>query len=480
MKFPINKYLDTDRFRIEIKDNNGEVDVILGHSEHMLHKYHRNNIKLKSGWFYRNISLNVDFLLYVIDKYNIKKINFLGTSKFCSGAVILTKELLKKGIDIKYNLFMFSPYTTVNKEVYEKRGIVDKVPRTLTYFWESDRYTIHAINRMEARRLIDKPNVHMYLFYPKKSEHGEKDLVLRVKGDNVTHVELPVYMHNTFFPFWKEVDDKGIIELYENVFKKIHKDDYRFYSRMQNNQNYKFHLYTLLSEPEVFIEKLNQFIENEKGIKVGPNTKLSKNASIEAPVRLWGTAVVKRECFIGAFSFVNSASTIFPRINIGRYCSIGKQCEIEAGDHPFNWLSSSVFQYGIEVHFPEHTSDCNQIQFIANKQSEITTIGNDIWIGSQALIKGSPTIGDGAVIACGAVVIHDVPPCAIVGGPAKVLKYRFDKKTIEKLLALKWWELMPKDMKNVKFDDIQKAIKQIVYIKDSKKIFEGVYNESSE
>jgi len=466
MEFPINKYLDTDRFRIEIKNNNGEVDVILGHSEHMLHKYHRNNIKLKGGWFYRNISLNVDFLLYVINKYNIKKINFLGTSKSCSGAVIFTKELLKKGIDIKYNLFMFSPYTTVNKEVYEKRGIVDKVPGTLTYFWESDRYTIHAINRMEARRLIDKPNIHMYLFYPEKSEHGEKDLALRVKGDNVTHVELPVYMHNTFFPFWKEVDDKGIIELYENIFKKMHKDDYRFYSRMQNNQNYKFHLYTLLSEPEVFIEKLNQFIENEKDIEVGPHAKLHKSVTIEAPVRLWGTAIVSKECSIGAYSLINSATTLFPNTNVGRYCSIGKTCEIGAGDHPIAWLSTSVFQYGMTTHFSNHADECHQVIRKSETNTD-TIIGHDVWIGSLSLIKRGVTIGHGAIVAGGATVIKDVPPYAIVGGvPAKVLKYRFDKRTIEKLLALKWWELTPKEMKDVKFDDIQKAIKQIRQIKN--------------
>ena len=361
MIFPIDKYLEEDRFRIDIKNNNGEVDVILGHSEHILHRYTRNNIKLKGGWFYRNIALNVEFLLYVIAKYNIKKMNFIGTSKSCSGAVIFTKELLKHNINIEYNLFMFSPYTTVDKEVYEKRKIVDKVPGTLTHFWESDRYTIHAIKRMEARRLIGKKSIHMYIFYPEKSEHGEKDLALRIKGDNVTHIELPVYMHNTFFPFWKQVNDKGIIELYENIFKKMHKYDYRFYSRMQNHQAYKFHLYTCMSEPALFIDKLKQFIENEKNIEVGPHVKLSKSVSIEGPVRLWGTAIVNRECSIGAYSFINSATTIFPNTRIGRYCSIGKTCEIAADDHPIDWLSTSVFQYGMDTHFPNHGNECHQI-----------------------------------------------------------------------------------------------------------------------
>ena len=462
---PIDKYLEADRFRIEIKDNNGEVDVILGHDKHMLHKYARNNVKMKGGWFYRNISLNVDFLLYVIEKYNIKKINFLGTSKSCSGAVIFTKELLKKGINIQYNLFMFSPYTTVDKEVYEKRNIVDKVPGTLKYFWESDRYTVHAINRMEARKLIGKDLVNMYLFYPQKSKHGEKDLALRVKGDNITHIELPVHMHNTFFPFWKEVDNKGIIELYENVFKKMHQDDYRFYSRMQNHQAYNFHLYACMADTSVFTDKLNQFIENEKDIEIGPHAKLSKSASIEAPVRLWGTAIVSIECSVGAYSFINSSTTVFPNTKIGRYCSIGKTCEIGAGDHPLDWLSTSVFQYGIGTHFSNHTNDCHQLTRKSVENTD-TIIGHDVWIGSLSLIKRGVTIGHGAVIAGGAVVAKDVPPYAIVGGvPAKVLKYRFNRRTRAKLLKLEWWTLSPKEMKDIQFDDIQEAIKQIEEIK---------------
>jgi len=466
MQFPIDEHLKSDRFRIEIKENNGEVDVILGHSEHILHKYTRNNVKLKGGWFYRNIQLNTDFLLYVIKKYKIKKINFIGTSKSCSGAVIFTKELLKRDINIEYNLFMFSPYTTVDKKVYQKRNIIDKVPGTLVNFWESDRYTIHAIKRMEARSLIDKKNVFMYIFYPGKSEYGEKELARRIKGNNVTHIEIPVFMHNTFFPFWKEVDDNGIIELYENTFKKMHRDDYRFYSRMQNYQDYNFHLYTLMKEPNIFIKKLKAFIRNEKDIEVGPHAKLSKSAHIEAPVRLWGSAIVKRNCKIGAYTIINSNTTIFPRTRIGRYCSIGKTCEVGTGGHPLNWLSTSVFQYGMDVHFKNHANDCRQIPFRAVKKREETVIGNDVWIGSLSLIKGGVSIGDGAVVAAGAVVIDDVPPYAIVGGvPAKIIKYRFSKDIIEELLALKWWELSPKDMKNIQFDNIEKAIQELKKIK---------------
>lgn len=71
-------------------------------------------------------------------------------------------------------------------------------------------------------------------------------------------------------------------------------------------------------------------------------------------------------------------------------------------------------------------------------------IGNDVWIATGAvLVCGNHAlkIGDGAVVAAGAVVTKDVPPYAVVAGcPAEIIKYRFDKDTIEKLLNLKWWD----------------------------------------
>ena len=70
------------------------------------------------------------------------------------------------------------------------------------------------------------------------------------------------------------------------------------------------------------------------------------------------------------------------------------------------------------------------------------TIGNDVWLGHNSIIMpGVGRIGDGAVVAAGAVVNKEVPPYAVVvGNPARVVRYRFDPETIERLLAEKWWE----------------------------------------
>lgn len=69
-------------------------------------------------------------------------------------------------------------------------------------------------------------------------------------------------------------------------------------------------------------------------------------------------------------------------------------------------------------------------------------LGNDVWVGANALILGGVTVGHGAVIAAGAVVTKDVPDYSVVGGvPAKVIKYRFTAEEIALLLKLQWWAL---------------------------------------
>jgi serine acetyltransferase len=68
------------------------------------------------------------------------------------------------------------------------------------------------------------------------------------------------------------------------------------------------------------------------------------------------------------------------------------------------------------------------------------TVGSDVWIGAKSTIMSGVKIGDGAIVAAGALVTKDVEPYSIVGGnPARLLKYRFDKSQIEELLKIEWW-----------------------------------------
>jgi len=71
-------------------------------------------------------------------------------------------------------------------------------------------------------------------------------------------------------------------------------------------------------------------------------------------------------------------------------------------------------------------------------------------------------IGDGAIVGGGAVVTKDVPPYAVVAGvPAKIIKYRFDEETIEKLMELQWWRFDADSLLGIDFEDVNKAIEQI-------------------
>jgi virginiamycin A acetyltransferase len=106
---------------------------------------------------------------------------------------------------------------------------------------------------------------------------------------------------------------------------------------------------------------------------------------------------------------------------------------IMTGDHKLDAISTypfPIFQHGWEA-----------VYDVANLpvKGDII-IGNDVWLGYDSLIKNGVTIGDGAIIAARAVVIKDVPPYAVVAGnPAKVVKLRFNKDTIERLLNIAWW-----------------------------------------
>ena len=79
-----------------------------------------------------------------------------------------------------------------------------------------------------------------------------------------------------------------------------------------------------------------------------------------------------------------------------------------------------------------------------------TYIGNDVWIANDVNIISGVRIGNGAVIAAGAVVTKDIPDYAIVGGvPAKLIRYRFDRVTIDRLLNSKWWDLSLEQLKGI-------------------------------
>ena len=121
--------------------------------------------------------------------------------------------------------------------------------------------------------------------------------------------------------------------------------------------------------------------------------------------------------------------------SIGAFCNISADNVTVAGNHPLSTVSTNTFTYSKKAGF---VSENKPIENLTNIQK--IRIGNDVWIGANAILLPGITIGDGAVIAAGAVVSKNVPPYAIVGGvPAKIIKYRFKPEVIQGLLGSQWW-----------------------------------------
>ncbi len=181
------------------------------------------------------------------------------------------------------------------------------------------------------------------------------------------------------------------------------------------------------------------------------NSFIDKRASV-------GNGAQIVNSYIGAYSYVYNSKII--NCKIGAFSSIAEECTIGGGSHPITWVSTSpVFYSGHNV---------LGINFSNNKYVEYkqTTIGNDVWIGSKCLIKGGVTIGNGAIVGMGSVVLHDIPPYEIwAGNPARKIRDRFNDEYKKLLDEVKWWEFSNDElMKNgIYFNNIEKFLKKLLW-----------------
>ena len=126
------------------------------------------------------------------------------------------------------------------------------------------------------------------------------------------------------------------------------------------------------------------------------------------------------------------------RLTIGKFCSIacGAKFLFNSANHALGSLST----YPFPIFFEEWGLPVEDIPRAWDNKGDIV-IGNDVWIGYEAVILAGVTVGDGAVVGTRAVVTKDVPPYTIVGGvPAKPIRKRFSEAVIDRLLALQWWD----------------------------------------
>lgn len=162
---------------------------------------------------------------------------------------------------------------------------------------------------------------------------------------------------------------------------------------------------------------------------------------------------------IGNHTYINKYCLIDRNTaSIGNFCSIAYGVKTGLGNHPTKWVSTHPFAYDKKYGFV-----AKSIPF----EEQITkkcTIGNDVWIGANAIILAGVMVGDGAVIGANSLVTSDVEPYSIVAGtPAKHIRYRFDQQSIAGLLLLKWWNWDDARIKNTvgKFDDPAKLLAEL-------------------
>ena len=126
------------------------------------------------------------------------------------------------------------------------------------------------------------------------------------------------------------------------------------------------------------------------------------------------------------------------RLIIGKFCSIacGAKFLFNCANHTLKSLSTYTFP----LFYEDWGLEKSDVATAWDNKGDIV-IGNDVWIGYEAVIMAGVHIGNGAIIAARAVVTKDVPPYTIVGGvPARPIRQRFDEEVVQKLETLKWWD----------------------------------------
>ena len=145
-----------------------------------------------------------------------------------------------------------------------------------------------------------------------------------------------------------------------------------------------------------------------------------------------GPDLFQEKCVLHHYPFIGD------RLVIGKFCAIaeGARFIMNGANHAMSGFSTypfNIFGHGWEDGFDPETWH--------RELRGDTVLGNDVWIGMEALILPGMNIGHGATAAAKAVVTHDVPPYAIVAGnPAKAVKRRFDQRTVDRLLKVAWWD----------------------------------------
>lgn len=202
--------------------------------------------------------------------------------------------------------------------------------------------------------------------------------------------------------------------------------------------NFKYYIQKLFArwfdQPVILHGKTTGYslVRSEKS-----DTQLGKCTKVAAPFFLYGVR-------LGDYSYVAKNASVSNCV-IGKFCSIGPNFCCGMGIHPTKGVSTSPMFYSTARQNGTTLCEVDKVE-----ESKRTMIGNDVFIGANVTVLDGVRIADGAVIGAGAVVANDIPSYAIaVGVPAKVVKYRFDDRSIKALMEKQWWNESEEELKRV-------------------------------
>ena len=181
--------------------------------------------------------------------------------------------------------------------------------------------------------------------------------------------------------------------------------------------------------------------------KLGEQPLVDPSAQVRASTLGRYTEVGARsrllECELGDYSYiVNDGDMAYT--TAGKFCSIAAMTRINPGNHPMWRASQAHFTYRASAYFD---GEADEHEFFDWRRSQRVFIGNDVWIGHGAVILPGRRIGDGAVVAAGAIVTKDVPAYRVVAGnPARLIKPRFPEEIAGRLSQLAWWDWSHHDL----------------------------------
>lgn len=222
---------------------------------------------------------------------------------------------------------------------------------------------------------------------------------------------------------------------------------------------------------------LNAYLEETDStgwLRVGTRLSLKTPITIEPYAGIYSSPYVGGKgagrwsgiCTIGTQSY--SHSPLPSEMKVGRHCSIGEGLKILDSQHPIDRLSSAHFTWRTQSPLVEAAfydagkkSSSKPAYNLVGGGKPYPELKNDVWIGQNATLSMGITIGNGAIVAANSMVTKSVPDYAIVGGnPAKLIRYRFEDATIERLLTSSWWDYSITDLNEFDTTSVETFLEQ--------------------